>query len=198
MRLAGPDQRRLVDEVLGRLKVPMGDVPAVCLLDTGVNRGHRLLAPGLDAADMHAVDPSWGTHDHHGHGTKMAGLALYGDLTPIVTSADAIELQARLESVNLLPRGENPPELYGALTAQAVARAEIRAPQRRRVVCLTATVADYRDRGQPSAWSAEIDALCSGAQDEHRRLLFAAAGNIPLELCVADLTAQAAGVNAWR
>ena len=28
-----------------------------CLLDTGVNRGHRLLAPALDANDLHTVEP---------------------------------------------------------------------------------------------------------------------------------------------
>ena len=36
---------------------------SVCLLDTGVNNGHPLLAPVLKDKDMHTVDPGKGTHD---------------------------------------------------------------------------------------------------------------------------------------
>lgn len=77
------EQGDWVKDLVARTTMPRKDAPAVCILDTGVNRGHPLLAPSLDAADCHTCDPSWGTHDHHGHGTEMAGLALYGDLTPV-------------------------------------------------------------------------------------------------------------------
>src|SRR5690606_33655275 len=53
----------------------------VTLLDTGVTLGHPLLAPALSAADRFAADPAWGLDDIHDHGSRMAGLALYGDLT---------------------------------------------------------------------------------------------------------------------
>lgn len=180
MRMTGPEQQQIIADVLARLTPPEDGAPAVCLLDTGVTHAHPLLARALRDSDLQAVDPLWGTHDHHGHGTEMAGLALYGDLVEVVSTSEPIALRTCLESVKLLPpHGQNPPELYGALTAQAVARAEIQAPQRARAVCLTATVSTYRDRGQPTSWSAGIDAMCSGAGDGVRRLVLAAAGNAP-------------------
>jgi len=58
----------------------------------------------------------------------MAGLALYGDLAQVIGSHEPLQLRTRLESVKLLPpSGENPPDLYGALTDEAVARAENKA-----------------------------------------------------------------------
>jgi hypothetical protein len=56
---------------------PEDNVPYVCILDTGINRGHPLIAPALAEADLHTVEPSWGTDDSHGHGTAMAGLAIH-------------------------------------------------------------------------------------------------------------------------
>lgn len=59
--------------------------PAVCLLDTGVNRAHVLLEPAIAPEDMTAVHPEWGVADERdGHGTSMAGLALHGDLTSLL------------------------------------------------------------------------------------------------------------------
>jgi hypothetical protein len=58
----------------------------------GVTRGHPLLEASLDADDCHSCDPAWGTHDHDGHGTEMAGLALYGDLTPVLAAGMPVAL----------------------------------------------------------------------------------------------------------
>ena len=82
---------------------PAIGAPAVCLLDTGVNRGHPLLSSVLKQVDLHTLNPQWGTNDHHGHGTEMAGLATYGDLAPVLGASGPIVLSHRLESVKLLP-----------------------------------------------------------------------------------------------
>ncbi len=42
-----------VDDLADRTGWPTEDCPAVCLLDTGIDVGHRLLEPGLDAEDAH-------------------------------------------------------------------------------------------------------------------------------------------------
>jgi hypothetical protein len=182
VRLSGAEQQQLVDQLLTRIQPPAATAPAVCLLDTGITQGHPLLAPGLDGADVHTCDPAWGVHDHHSHGTKMAGLALYGDLAQIIGGDGPLPLLTRLESVKILPpSNDNPPELYGALTDEAVARAETQAPDRRRVTCLAVSVDTYRERGQPSSWSAAVDALSSGYRDDYRRLLMIAAGNTALD-----------------
>lgn len=164
-------------ELAARTTPPGADSPAVCLLDTGVNAGHPLLAMAVSDGNCQTVNAEWGIDDHHGHGTQMAGLSLYGDLTEVLASRGPVVLQNRLESVKILPpTGANPPELYGAITAQAVARAEVEAPTRRRAICMAVT-ADGRDRGQPSSWSAELDKLATGYDDDERRLILVSAGN---------------------
>ena len=76
------EQRAVAERLAERTEWPGADVPAVCLLDTGVNRAHILIEPTLAETDMAAVRPEWGLADSpHGHGTGMAGLALFGDET---------------------------------------------------------------------------------------------------------------------
>lgn len=154
------------------------DAPAVCLLDTGVNEGHPLLAAFLDGRDKHACHPDWGTHDHEGHGTCMAGIALHGDLSEAMALQPFPSPGHRLESVKVLPPiGDNPPHLYGDLYSQAMNRVAITAPHRRRNFCSAVTATDSRDRGRPSSWSAQLDKLASGMEDGTPRLIFQAAGN---------------------
>lgn len=190
------DQGEWAKELRARVTPPSANAPAVCVLDTGVTRGHPLLEDSLDAGDCHTCDPAWRTHDHLGHGTEMAGLALYGDLTPVLASTQKVVLRHRLESVKILPphpHPANPPELYGAITAEAVSRAEIQAPARRRTFSMSIAATDERDRGQPTSWSAAIDALAAGrsfdpstqgldyldkGDDSARRLFVLCAGNI--------------------
>jgi len=157
------DQAAWVDELLGRIGHQGGNPPAVCVLDTGVNRGHPLLGGALPASDCHTVDPAWGAHDHNGHGTAMAGLALFGDLVPVLDSNEAVTLAHQLESVKILPpAGASDPDLYGAITAEAASRPEIEAPDRPRVFSMAVASTDARDRGQPTSWSAAVDALAAG------------------------------------
>lgn len=136
-----------------RITPPGANAPAVCLLDTGVNRAHPLLALALSEAHWLSADPQWTGADIHPeqHGTAMAGLALYGCLTKYLGNDVHVKLRHRLESVKILPNdGGAMPENYGAITQQAVARAEFASPARKRAVCL-AVLADDRDLGRPSA-----------------------------------------------
>ena len=178
------EQQEWLEDLLKRSKYPsVGDgVPHICLLDTGVNRGHRLLEPALAPADLHTIEPAWGTNDMAGHGTEMAGLALAGDLTKLLESKDGIEFQHRLESVKLLPQNganQHDPVHHGYLTAEAISRPEISAPNRPRVFGMAVTAKHNQDRGQPSAWSAAIDKMAADAdgQGAQRRLLILSAGN---------------------
>lgn len=173
-----PLQQAWVEDAVKRIEWPAVDSPSVCILDTGVNNGHPLLRTALESSDMHAYDPQWNVADHKGHGTEMAGLALHGDLTNVLASNSPITLRHRLESAKILPpQGQNPPELYGVITTESVARAEIVAPERNRAICMAVTTVDFRDQGKPSSWSATLDKLVSGADDNTRRLIFVSAGN---------------------
>jgi len=150
------------------------------LLDTGVNHGHPLLALMVDDGDRHTVEPGWGHEDANGHGTELAGLALFGDLTPTLSDEGALSVPHRLESVKILQGpGDNDGQSYGAITAEAVARVEITAQDRRRVFAMAVSSTDGRDRGRPSSWSAEVDRLACDydGQGETPRLFVLCAGN---------------------
>lgn len=152
---------------------------AVCILDEGVNRGHPLLGPLLAEEDLHSYDPDWGTSDHGGHGTLMAGLAGYGDLQAALESGGVVRLGHRLESAKILPPiGGNPQHLWGHVTAQGISRAQIEAPDRKRIVCLAVTARETRDAGHPTSWSAELDSLAAAVDGTRRRLIVVSAGNV--------------------
>lgn len=195
------EQADLARDLLDRTVPAALSAPAACVLDTGVNRGHMLLKHSLAESDAHAVERSWGAHDDGGgpemagHGTEMAGLALYGDLTGVLSSEPGheVKLRHRLESVKILPpKGANEPTVYGAIMAIAAVSAEAAAPARRRCFSLSITSRDVRDLGQPTSWSAAIDALAVGrtpdpatqrlvfadAEEPRRRLFVVSAGNV--------------------
>ncbi len=173
-------QAERVRELLARARYRTENDVVITILDTGVNKGHALLEPVLADVDLHAVDPAWGTHDHKGHGTLMAGTATYGDLLALLNTAGNFIVGHILESVKILPPppAQNTKELWGYITAQGVSLAEIQAPARKRVSCLAVTASDHRDQGRPSSWSATIDELTSGAGDNIRRLFIVSAGNV--------------------
>jgi len=176
------DQSEWVDETAGRLVVSPEINTYACLLDSGMNEGHPLLAPIAASEDMHSYEPVWGTHDGNrfGHGTPMAGLTSYGDLTDVLASDLPIEMTHKLESVKIIPNwnaGQNDPELYGAITREGIARVEVENVERKRVFCMAVTTTDNRDRGKPSSWSATIDAIASGKEDDKQRLIILSAGN---------------------
>jgi hypothetical protein len=197
------EQADWANSLLERLQKPSDDAPSVCILDSGVNRQHPLLTGVLAINDATAVQASWGPQDDGGgsgvmgHGTGMAGLAAYGDLAQLLAGSDPIVMRHRLESVKILPpSGANKPELYGAITAQATARPEINAPDRLRVFSLAVTAAGS-DNGQPTSWSAAVDALAAGRafdaathglvyledrSEARQRLFVISAGNVDANL----------------
>ncbi|MDC7810120.1 S8 family peptidase [Sphingomonas koreensis] len=194
MGMDGAEQRAWVHDLADRL-VPCGnDAPAVCLLDSGSTIGHPLIAPFLAVDDMHAFHGGALVGDtsllpHGGHGTRMSGTALYGDLMEVLDGNGPVEVNHRLESVKILPdHGANDPDLYGAITADSISRAEIAAPHRPRAICLAITSPGDHWRGRPSSWSAELDALTFG-RDEVSRFIAVSAGNIREAIISADYPA---------
>lgn len=187
VNLTGEEQDGLAEDLAGRITWPGAHVPAVCLLDTGVNRAHPLIEPALDQQDTQTIDPEWGVDDEDGpgHGTPMAGLALHGDLTGPLADSSTPELRHRLESVKVLapnPSAQENPENYGAITQMAVALAETRNPTRARTIC-SAVTDRARIGDRPSRWSAAIDSIASGVdadteEEPPRRLFVQAIGNV--------------------
>lgn len=183
------DQADWAADLADRVAAPPAVAPAVCILDSGATQAHPLIAPGLDPADQHTYDNGWGVGDSahwNGHGSSMAGVALYGDLEAALSHGGAVALAHRLETVKILPpAGQNEPRLYGAITATGIARAEDHAPRRRRVFCMAVTSDVGLGRGRPSSWSSAVDQLCYGGGDR-RRLMVLAAGNLRGDIHAAE------------
>ena len=168
-----------VEELLTRCRFRNPTDIGVCILDTGVNNGHLLLAPVLTDEDRHAVEIPWGVHDHEGHGTLMGGIAVYGDLQQLLESRERLEINHRLSSVKILPPvGENDKRLYGAVTSQGISRAELAAPTRVQIFCMAVTSEEKIYRGRPTSWSAAIDQLAFGETPHGKRLILVSAGNM--------------------
>ena len=182
MESDGAEQIAWSQGLADRIGAPDSDAPAVCLLDSGTTRRHPLITPALAEKDQQAWNTDWNVEDvgaqWSGHGTQMSGVALYGDLTEALVMNVPIELRHRLESVKILPdHGASDPDLYGYITATAVARIEVESPQRPRAYCLAVTAEGDHWSGRPSSWSAKMDDLAYGDGDD-QRLIMISAGNI--------------------
>lgn len=178
--LSNNEQQEWIYELLGRTYFQSDNV-AICLLDTGITSSHPLLNKAIQENGVQAVKSVWGTGDHQGHGTEMAGIALYKDLRQALEDTENIFIPQKVESVKILPsKGANPYELYGAITEQAVSLAEISNPNTKRILCMAVTSPEYNTRdGSPTSWSASIDSITSAADEEsEKRLFFISSGNV--------------------
>ncbi|KKI86578.1 S8 family peptidase [Shouchella clausii] len=174
------EQSEWAKELSERLDIDSDSNVCICILDTGVNNGNILIEPFLKDEDRHTYNDDWGIDDHSGHGTRMAGVSIYGDLKDALESSDKIKIYHNLESSKIIPlNGENDPKLYGAITASAVSNQIISKPEKKRIVCMAVTAPKYETGdGSPSSWSAAIDEITSGAMDEEKKLFIVSAGNI--------------------
>jgi len=198
------EQDELAEDLAGRITSADDRAPAVCHLDTGIRRSHALLSGSLAETDMHIVVGSNAVGQSN-HGTLMAGLALYGSLDELLLSTTRVVLRHRLESVKILPDDPpgNDPLAYGVVTAEAVALPEATAAARPRVFCMPVTAEPERP-GEPSLWSATIDALSVGVDvarsddgiavlgapdPDAARLFVISAGNVASDALQADYRA---------
>ncbi len=171
------EQRDWVQDLAARIVPPAANAPYVCLFDSGLSHPHPLLAQLADPSDRHSYKPAWGPNDTKNHGTPMAGLAAFGDLTALLESAAPVRATHRLESVKIVHDPDpTDPDLYGVVTRESTFRVEV-IPDRKRVFCMAVSSRIGRARGRPSSWSAAVDALSAGTDDDQRRLFILSAGN---------------------
>ena len=143
---------------LGPVLSPPADAQGVCVLDSGVTAGHPLLAPAMGEAT--AVPPRLGTAaDVHGHGTRVAGLALYGDIQGCIDSGNFIP-QLRLFSARVLNEnnGFDDEDLITTQMRQAIEYFKNAYGCR----VFNASLGDDRmpfDGGKVSAWASILDHL---------------------------------------
>ena len=194
------EQKEWNNELLERIDYNNIKNSSVCVLDTGIDSEHPLLKPAIQENAIDSYHPDWGTDDHDGHGTEMAGLALLGDLTPVLAGNQRIDIKHYIESVKVIPKnGKNDEEHIANITEEAVYRAETNLPYMDRVFCLSWTVEpntseeEYVEKsfnGYPTVLSAKLDQMSYGIDsekewqidDEKKRLFFVSAGNIRAKL----------------
>lgn len=176
--LPAREQMEWIEDLLGRARFVRSETtPAVCILDTGLQHQHPLIAPAVLGDGLHAYDLQWGPEDDVGHGTEMAGNALFGDsLADLLAGSDLIEVPIGIESVKILPPPprSNPESLWAVITTAGVASVELVAPRRRRAFTLAVTASQVKHEGPhaanrrgegygiPTSWSASIDATAAG------------------------------------
>ena len=165
------------------LEPPLGDAPSVVVLDTGIATEHPLLKPAILSATAAGPElPS--VEDLHGHGTQMAGLALYADLGAAIERGSAVAPHW-LQSSKILvkPRvgtaSDENDHKWPVLTLGGVRAAEDANPEPRdRVFALAVTRSLQEppfDEPEATLWSHAVDqiAFCEG----RGRLMIVSAGN---------------------
>lgn len=165
-----------LDDLADRVRWPGGDAPVVAILDTGVFANHALLSGALPRSRLFTAEPHWGTGDHHGHGTKMAGIALHGDLSAVARDGGDLPVASRLESVIVTAPANAPPVPARDALRRAVEAVE--GERATRVYCLAQTAAGEAEDGLPTSTSSVLDQLAYG-DGERTRLFCAAIGNVP-------------------
>lgn len=182
VNMSGYEAKEWIEDLKQRLIISEND-SFVCILDTGINSAHTLLETVIDLKHIQTLDSAWGSEDCDGHGTEMAGICEYFNLENILSGSEMVTINHRLESVKILTSTEyNNPDLYGALTANAVSMAEIENPNVKRVYCMAVTANKYAiNNGAPSSWSAELDNITAGVVDGIKKLYVVSAGNVERE-----------------
>lgn len=176
-------QLEFTDDLQNRVQGPQNPDISVCLLDSGMNVSHPLLIPAINGQNsILAAEPGWPSNDDGGHGTGMAGVALYDGLKEQLVSSNVVLLHSSIESVRIFPqKGSNAKELYGLVTSDAMATIETEHPERNRIYCMAVTDKDSQCDGRPSSWSAMLDGLIADATSEgagNQRLCLVSAGNL--------------------
>ncbi|WP_189310141.1 S8 family peptidase [Streptomyces brasiliensis] len=192
----------LVEDLADRIEHADPQAPAVCILDTGIAQEHSLLKPALHER-AYTVLPGSTPADRSGHGTQMAGLALFGDFAAALESKGPVVLSHGLESVKILDDSYVPaksPRTCAETTANAVATVEIGnggpVPSAR-VFSMAVTRQSGEGEngvdGTATLWSATLDALAAGTDvtvrddridligapdPEASRLIIVSAGNV--------------------
>lgn len=153
----------------------------ICLLDTGINNKHPLLENFVFDDNLHSYNESWGVQDSYpngGHGTGVAGLALYGDLTDVLSSSENIQIYHGLESFKIFNNIQEEEKFDAPKFENAVSVPLINKPNNLRVYCLT-ILRNNVFKGRPSVGSATIDKICFGKIFE-QQLFIVSGGNVEI------------------
>ena len=182
------EQAQWLEDLKERAQIKIGEsATMICLLDTGVNNTHPLLTAIVPDQHLYAWKSDWGiadTEPQGGHGTGMAGLALFGDLTEALSSPGPVRIFHGIESFKIKhPGTETDQELFGVLYRDACNTPVLDRPKNSRIYCITVTNDGIIKTGRPSSSSAAIDNLAFGSANEvsEPQLIIVSGGNTSVQ-----------------
>ena len=162
------------DEPEFELLQPAENAPLVCVIDSGIQEGHKLLQNAVDASRSVCLIPHLGASNvadevrSGGHGTRVAGVVLYPDSIPSTGAASA---KCALGNARVLnAKCKMPPKLYPPRALEFIADhfSECR-------LFVHSINSRYACRlGHMSTWAAKIDQLSY----ERDMLFCVSAGNL--------------------
>jgi hypothetical protein len=159
---------------------PADDAPAVCVIDSGIQEEHILIAPAIDAPTSHCFLPSVATNDvgdfvePNGHGTRVAGAVLYGET---VAADGQPQLPFWIQNARVLDEDNGMPyELFPPELIRTVVEKYHEGPRHTRIFNHSINATSYCRVKHMSAWAAEMDLLCA----QYDILIIQAAGNLRL------------------
>lgn len=167
------------NEWVGLIKENTKSLPGlvrVGILDSGVSSEHELLSEYLPIVRCHNVTKTLSNRDKLRHGTLMAGLVQYGDLTNMLYSPHQLDVYTDLCSAKIVPGSDEQPnerELFGVITEDAIVKSNNDGAH---IMCMAVT-SSSANGGEPSSWSSAIDEkLFNGGLPDS--VLFVSAGNV--------------------
>lgn len=156
---------------------PDPDSPAVCVIDSGIQEGHRWLAPAIDSATSRSFLPGGDPDDvsdyvsPQGHGTRVAGAVLYPGQVP---RAGAVRPVAWIQNARVLDEQNHlPPYLPPELYLQRVVRHFQESPFHTKIFNHSINARTPCPRKRMAAWAAKLDEL----SHERDVLFIQSAGN---------------------
>lgn len=158
----------------------------VCLFDSGLSHRHPLIEPLVDESNLHSWISDWGIEDtgaDGGHGTGMAALVLFGDLTEALDSSAPIRILHGIESFKVFQSGTaTEKELHGIIYLDGVSTVSISNAEVKRVYCISVTNDGVIKSGRPSSASSTLDQITFGSAFEgsNPQLVLVSGGNVEL------------------
>ena len=179
-----PELQQAATESLGHqvephlvVRPPAASAPTVCVIDSGIEEGHRWLEPAIDSETSQCFLPGVAADDvadycaPQGHGTRVAGAVLYPGTIPTAGEVEPVAWiqNARvLDADNKLPNALTPEEYLQQVVAHFHA-----APRFTKIFnhSINANVPCPKQR--MTSWAAKLDQL----SHEQEVLFIQSAGN---------------------
>jgi hypothetical protein len=157
---------------------PNSDAPVVCVIDGGIQEGHRLLVAAIDADNSRCFLPNVPPTEvgdyvqPGGHGTRVAGAILYGESVP--QTGEPI-LECWVQNARVLDNNCSMPDaLFPPAAMRAIVERYNNGTRQTKLFNHSINATAPCRTQHMSAWAAEIDAL----SEQRDVLVVQSAGNI--------------------